>query len=117
MSFFISEAWAQGGAPGGGAPAGGGAGGGLTSLIFLFVIFIVFYFLLIRPQAKRAKEHKKMVQELAKGDEIVTNGGLLGKITELGENFIIVEVADGVQVKLQRQSVAGLMPKGTIKTL
>ena len=87
----------------------------LTSFLPLILIFVVFYFLLIRPQQKRAKEHKNMVEALSKGDEVVTNGGLLGKITNVGENFVTVEVAAGTEVKVQKQSVATLMPKGTIK--
>jgi preprotein translocase subunit YajC len=83
----------------------------------LILIFVVFYFLLIRPQTKRAKEHKKMVEGLSKGDEVVTNGGLLGRITEVGENFVQVKVAENVEVKIQRQAVANLMPKGTSKEL
>ena len=108
MSFLISQAWAQGGTAA--SPASG-----FLSFVPLIVIFVVFYLLLIRPQMKRAKEHKKMVETLAKGDEVVTNGGLLGKITDIGENFISLEIADGVQVKVQRPSVAALMPKGTMK--
>jgi preprotein translocase subunit YajC len=108
MSFFISDAMAA-------APQG--QGDALTSLLPLVFIFIVFYFLLIRPQSKKAKEHKQMVEALAKGDEIVTNGGLLGRITKVGDNFVELEVADGVIVKVQRQAAASLMPKGTIKGL
>jgi preprotein translocase subunit YajC len=109
MDFLISNAWAEGGAQTQGDP--------IMSLLPLIVLFVIFYFLLIRPQAKRAKEHKKMVQSLAKGDEVATNGGVLGTIVEVGENFLVLEVADGVQVKLQRSAVATLFPKGTIKTL
>ncbi|MGD8617698.1 MAG: preprotein translocase subunit YajC [Gammaproteobacteria bacterium] len=108
MSFFISDAMAA-------APQG--QGDALTSLLPLVFIFIVFYFLLIRPQSKKAKEHKQMVEALAKGDEIVTNGGLLGRITKVGDNFVELEVAEGVTVKVQRQAAASLMPKGTIKGL
>jgi preprotein translocase subunit YajC len=108
MSFFISDAMAA-------APQG--QGDALTSLLPLVFIFIVFYFLLIPPQSKKAKEHKQMVEALAKGDEIVTNGGLLGRITKVGDNFVELEVADGVIVKVQRQAAASLMPKGTIKGL
>jgi len=108
MSFFISDAMAA-------APQG--QGDALTSLLPLVFIFIVFYFLLIRPQSKKAKEHKQMVEALAKGDEIVTNGGLLGRITKVGDNFIELEIAEGVTVKVQRQAAASLMPKGTIKGL
>jgi preprotein translocase subunit YajC len=108
MSFFISDAMAA-------APQG--QGDALTSLLPLVFIFIVFYFLLIRPQSKKAKEHKQMVEALAKGDEIVTNGGLLGRISKVGDNFVELEVAEGVTVKVQRQAAASLMPKGTIKGL
>ena len=104
MNFLISDAWAQ---------AGGDAGGGLFSLLPLGVIFILFYFLLIRPQQKRAKQHKEMVTALKKGEEIVTNGGLLGKVTDLDDNFITLEIASGLNAKVQRQSVAQVMPKGT----
>lgn len=107
MSFPISDAWA--------AAAPQGQADALMSFLPLILIFVVFYFLLIRPQAKRAKEHKQMVQALSKGDEVVTNGGLLGRVTAVGENFVEVQVAEGVQVKVQRQSIASLMPKGTIK--
>ena len=86
------------------------------SFLPLIIIFVVFYLLLIRPQMKRAKEHKKMVEALAKGDEIVINGGLLGRITEVGENFVTAEVAEGVRVRVQKHAVASLVPKGTAKS-
>jgi preprotein translocase subunit YajC len=108
MSFFISDAVAA-------APQG--QGDALTSFLPLIFIFVVFYFLLIRPQSKKAKEHKQMAEALAKGDEIVTNGGLLGRITKVGDNFVEVELSEGMTVKVQRQAVANLMPKGTIKGL
>ena len=108
MSFFISDAVAA-------APQG--QGDALTSFLPLIFIFVVFYFLLIRPQSKKAKEHKQMVEALAKGDEVVTNGGLLGRITKVGDNFVEVELGEGMTVKVQRQAVANLMPKGTIKGL
>ena len=107
MNFFISDAWAQA------APAG--QSDPLLSFLPLIFIFVVFYFLLIRPQSKKAKEHRQMVEALAKGDEVVTNGGLLGRITTVGDSFVEVEVADGMRVKVQRQAIASLMPKGTIK--
>ena len=109
MNFFISDALAA-------APSGG-PGDALTSFLPLIFIFIVFYFLLIRPQSKKAKEHKQMVEALAKGDEVVTNGGLLGRVTKVGDNFVELELAEGVTVKLQRGAVGSLMPKGTIKGL
>ena len=108
MNFFISDALAAG-------PES--AGDPLTSFLPLIVIFIVFYFLLIRPQTKKAKEHKKMVEAIAKGDEVVTNGGLLGRVVKVGDNFVELELAEGIIVKLQRQAVGNLMPKGTIKGL
>ena len=109
MSFFISDAMAQG------APAAPGGVPGMD-LLFFVVLILVFYFLLIRPQSKRAKEHKKMIEALAKGDEVVTSGGLLGKIRDIGESFVSVEVATGVEVKVQKHAIASLMPKGTIKS-
>ncbi|NBT29229.1 MAG: preprotein translocase subunit YajC [Gammaproteobacteria bacterium] len=104
MSFLISDAWAQ---------AGGEAGGSLFSLLPLVVIFILFYFLLIRPQQKRAKQHKEMVAALKKGEEIVTNGGLLGKVTDVEDNFVTIEIASDLNVRIQRQAIAQVMPKGT----
>ena len=108
MNFFISDAMAA-------DPVG--QGDPLTSFLPLIVIFVIFYFLLIRPQSKKAKEHKQLIEALAKGDEVVTNGGILGKIVKVGDNFIALEIAEGVNVKVQRQAVATVMPKGTIKEL
>jgi preprotein translocase subunit YajC len=97
------------------APAGAAQGGGLMTFLPLIIIFVIFYFLLIRPQSKRAKEHRDMVTKLAKGDEVITNGGMLGRIADLDENYLTVEIASGVAVKLQRQAVLQVLPKGTIK--
>lgn len=108
MSFFISQAWAAE-APGQPDP--------IMSFLPLILIFVVFYFLLIRPQQKRAKEHKAMVEALKKGDWVVTTGGLLGRVTDLGENFVRLQVAEGVEVKVQRPAVAALMPKDSVKEL
>lgn len=107
MNFFISDAWAQ---------IGGGGDGGLLSLLPLVLIFVLFYFLLIRPQQKRTKQHKEMTAAVAKGDEVITNGGTLGKVIQVDENFITLEVADGVNIKVQRQAVQLMMPKGTYKS-
>ncbi|MBT8051407.1 MAG: preprotein translocase subunit YajC [Gammaproteobacteria bacterium] len=107
MDFFIASAHAQDAA----TPQAG-----LMSFLPLIIIFVIFYFLLIRPQMKRAKEHKNLVAALSVGDEVVTNGGLLGKITKVGESFVTVEVGENVKVKLQRHAVASVMPKGTIKS-
>ena len=106
MDFLISSAYAQDASP----------QGGLMGFLPLILIFIVFYFMLIRPQMKRAKEHKRMVAELAKGDEVVTTGGLLGKITVLSDSFVTLELADNVSIKLQRHAVTQVMPKGTINS-
>lgn len=109
MNFLISDAYAQ---------QGGAAGGGFIEFLIMIVIFFaIMYFLIIRPQSKRAKEHKAMVDALSKGDEIVTNGGLVGKVTQVQENFIKVEISDGLQVGVQRQSVATVLPKGTMKDM
>ncbi|MDH3325357.1 MAG: preprotein translocase subunit YajC [Gammaproteobacteria bacterium] len=109
MDFFISAAHAEGAAPAGGVE-------GALGFIPLIVIFVIFYFLIIRPQVKRAKDHKKLTESVSKGDEVVTGGGLLGKVIDVNDNFVTLEVSDGVEVKIQRQSVSSLVPKGTIKT-
>ena len=106
MSFFISDAAAQ--------TAGGGTGS-LLNFLLMIALFVVFYLLLIRPQQKRQKEHKSMVEGLTKGDEVVTMGGLLGKVTATDENFLTVKIATNTEVKVQRQSVQAMMPKGTVK--
>lgn len=111
MDFLINSAHAAGGS---GAAAGGNP---LLSMLPLVVIFVIFWFLLIRPQQKRAKEHRKMVEALGVGDEIVTNGGLLGKVNKVGEQFLTVEIADGVEIRLQRHAVGQVLPKGTIKSV
>jgi preprotein translocase subunit YajC len=109
MDWLISTAAAQAqGAPG--QPSA------LMQFLPLVLIFVVFYFLLIRPQTKRAKEHRAMVAALETGAEVVTAGGILGKVTELGEQFVVIEIADGVRVKVQRHTITQVLPKGTIKT-
>jgi preprotein translocase subunit YajC len=107
MDFFISGAWAQS------APAGQSSSMGFLLMMGLF--FVIFYFMLIRPQSKRAKEHRSMLQALAAGDEVVTAGGILGRVIEVGEQFVTVEVADGIRLKIQKAQIQGLMPKGTLK--
>jgi preprotein translocase subunit YajC len=109
---FISSAFAQT------APAAAGGGDlmtSLTSMMPLVLMFVVLYFVMIRPQMKRQKEHKAMIDALAKGDEIATAGGLLGKVTQLDENNLSMEVASGVVVQLQRHAVVQVLPKGTVK--
>lgn len=109
MGFFISDAMAQSGPATQGSP--------LASLLPLVLIFVVFYFLLIRPQTKRAKEHRKMVEAMSVGDEVVTNGGIAGKVSKVGELYVHVEAAEGVTLKVQKHAIATILPKGTLKTL
>lgn len=108
MNFLISDAWALEAAP-------AQAQDPMSSLIFFGGLFVIMYFLLIRPQSKRMKEHKAMVAAVGKGDEVVTSGGVLGKVTAVGETFFTIEVANGVELKIQREAISALMPKGTIK--
>ena len=82
---------------------------------FLIAMFVLMYFLLIRPQQKRAKEHKKLLKELKKGDEVVTNGGVIGKVTSVDESFATIEISDGVIVKVKKQGINQKMPKGSVK--
>jgi preprotein translocase subunit YajC len=107
MDLFITPAWAQ--------AATGSGGNMLVNVLPLVLIFVVFYFLLIRPQTKRAKEHREMVGKLAAGDEVVTNGGILGRISEVGESFVTLDVAPSVAIRVQKFQIAQLMPKGTFK--
>jgi preprotein translocase subunit YajC len=97
------------------AAGGAAAGGGLTPFIMMAVFVVIFYFLLIRPQQKKQKEHQAMLGKLSAGDEIVTAGGILGRIIEVGDNFITLEIADNVRIKVQRFQVTSLVPKGTLK--
>jgi len=110
---LISSAYAQT------APAAAAAGGDLMSslggMLPLVLMFVVLYFIMIRPQMKRQKEHRAMIDALAKGDEIVTSGGMLGKVTRLADGYIHLEVASGVEVQVQRGAVAQVLPKGTVK--
>jgi len=107
--FFISSAQA----------ADAGASGPLPGMdIFIIIAFAaVFYFIVWRPQSKRAKEHKDLVTSLNKGDEVVTNGGMLGKITKVDDHYIVVEIADKIEIKVQKGAVASALPKGTIKSI
>lgn len=111
MHFLINNAWAATGGGGGGAHHGNP----ILQFLPLIVLLVLFYFLLIRPQMKRAKETRQMISSLSKGDEVVTSGGVAGRIIEVGENFLEIEIADGVTVKVQRQSVSSVLPKGTLK--
>src|SRR5690606_15877423 len=110
LNFFISPAIAQDGA----APPG-------PSPMFNFIILggfvVIFYFIIWRPQAKRAKEHKALMESIGKGDEVMTTGGILGKALKVDANYVVVEVADNVQLKMQKSSIAAVLPKGTIKSI
>lgn len=107
MSFFISDAMAAG------EPAQ--QGGGFQLVIMVAIFFAIMYFMIIRPQSKKAKEHNALLDALSKGDEIVTNGGILGKIAKLGDNFVELKVSDTSTIKIQRHAIAAVMPKGTMK--
>jgi len=108
--MWINSAYAQG--------AGAGAqGDGMISLIMIVLMFGVLYFLMIRPQMKRAKEHKSMLDALQKGDEVVTSGGVLGRITKIGENYVTVEIANNIEIQVQRPAIQLVLPKGTIKNI
>ncbi len=112
--MFISSAFAQT-APAATAAAGGGFQDSLMSMLPLVLMFGVLYFVMIRPQMKKAKEHKTMVDTLAKGDEVVTAGGMLGKVVKIGDNNLSLEIAEGVEIQIQRTAVAQVLPKGSIK--
>ncbi len=110
--MFISSAFAQT------APAAAGGGdmmSSLASMLPLLLMFVVLYFVMIRPQMKKQKEHRAMIEALAKGDEVVTAGGLLGRVSKMGDSFIGLELAEGVEVQVQRGSVVQVLPKGTMK--
>ena len=110
-AMLISPVWAQGAAP----AAGGGMG--MENFLLIGLMFVVLYFLMIRPQMKRAKEHKTMIEALQKGDEVVTAGGLLGRISRINENYATLEIADRVEIQVQRTAVQLVLPKGTIKNI
>jgi preprotein translocase subunit YajC len=107
---FISEAIAQTT-----APAAGGTESSLLGMLPLVLMFVVLYLVMIRPQMKRQKEHKAMIEALAKGDEVVTAGGMLGRVTKMGETYVSLEVGNNVEVQVQRSSVVQVLPKGTLK--
>ncbi len=104
--MLINEAWAQAAAPG---------GADLMSMLPIILMFVVLYFVMIRPQMKRAKEHKAMVEALQKGDEVIAAGGVLGKVTKVADNYVTIEIADKVEIRVQRPAVQLVLPKGTIK--
>ena len=105
--FLISDAMAEG--------ASSPAGGGYEMFIMVGIFFAIMYFMIIRPQSKRHKEHQKLIGSLSKGDEVETNGGMLGKITKVGDNSLQIEVSEGVTIKLQKNSISKVLPKGSLK--
>jgi len=107
---FISNAFAQG-------TAAGGVESNLMSFLPLILMFGVLYFIMIRPQMKRQKEHRNMLAAMAKGDEVVTNGGIVGKVTKVGEAYVGVEISEGTEITVQKASITTILPKGTIKSL
>jgi preprotein translocase subunit YajC len=109
MSLLVSDALAQG-------TPGSALGAGYSQIIILVALVAVFYFLLIRPQQKRMKDQQTMISRLSTGDEVVTTGGILGRITEVGDSFITLEISEGVRVKVQKAQVTQLVPKGTLKS-
>lgn len=109
MSFFISDALA--------APAAAAAQPGLEGMIFPVAILVFFYFLFIRPQSKKTKEQKEMLATLTKGTEVVTSGGILGKVSEVDDNFVKLEIGENTFIQIQRHAIANMMPKGTYKTV
>ena len=108
MDFFISAAHAQ--------ALGGASGPSIIGFLPLVMIIVVFYLFLVRPQNKRAKEQREMLSKIAQGDEVATTGGILGKVTAVGEQFLTLEIANGVNIKLQKHQVGQLLPKGTVKS-
>ena len=109
MNGLIPDAYAQ-------AAGGAAAGSQLAPLAMMVLFIVIFYFLLIRPQQKKAKEHQAMLGRLAAGDEVVTAGGMLGRVDDVGDSFATLEVADGVRLKVQKFQITSLMPKGTLKS-
>jgi preprotein translocase subunit YajC len=108
LDFLIAPAHAQAAAQ---QPGGFG-----MSLLFPILLIAVMYFLMIRPQMKRAKEHRAMLEKLARGDEVITNGGIAGTVAEIGDNFVTVEIASNVRIRVQRAAIASVLPKGTLKS-
>ena len=108
LDFLIPTAYAQ--------SAGGQPQGGFGMLVFPVILIAIMYFLMIRPQMKRQKEHKAMLDKLNRGDEVITSGGVAGTITDIGDNFVTVEIADNVRVRVQKGAIGNVLPKGTLKS-
>lgn len=110
MDFFISSAYAQ-------TADGASEPSAIFNLVFFGGFALIFYFLIWRPQSKRAKEHKELMSSLNKGDEVMTNGGILGKLTKVDDNYIVLQIADNVEIKLQKSAITAILPKGTLKSI
>jgi preprotein translocase subunit YajC len=110
--MLISNAWAQAAAPASQDPLGG-----LTGMLPIVLMFVVLYFMMIRPQMKRAKEQKAMIESLSKGDEVVTQGGIAGRITKVGDSYVHLEIAANIEIPVQKSAVSNVLPKGTLKAL
>jgi preprotein translocase subunit YajC len=108
VTVFISSAFAQ-------TASGGDMQSSFMSMLPLVLMFVVLYFVMIRPQMKRQKEHRLMIEAIAKGDEVATSGGVIGKVTKLGEGYVSLEIASGVEVQIQRSAIVQVLPKGTVK--
>ena len=108
MSFFISDAHAA---------SAQQASGGFEFLIMIVIFFAIMFFMIIRPQQKKAKEHTALLDSLSKGNEVVTNGGIIGKVTAIGDNLVEIKVAEGMNIRVQKHAVSAVMPKGTMKKL
>ena len=108
--MLISTAYAQ-------TAAASATGGGYEQILMMVAMFVVLYFIMVRPQMKRAKEHKSLVEALSKGDEVVTQGGIAGRITKVGDSFVSVEIADNVEVQVQKPAIQLVLPKGSLKSL
>lgn len=110
MSLFISDAMAAA------APAAQGQGGGMGSIVMLVGFVIIFYLLFWLPQSRRTKEHRTLISNLAAGDEVITSGGILGKIKKVGDDFITITIAENIDIKIQKPAISATVPKGTFKT-
>lgn len=111
MNFFVADAWAQG------SPSPGASGDFWIPVLIFSTIFLVYYLLAIRPRLKRHKERLRMLASVNKGDEIITNGGLLGRVLQVGDNFLLLELSEGMEVKVEKSAVSRVVPKGTAKSL
>jgi preprotein translocase subunit YajC len=107
---FISSAFAQ-------APASGGGGDPMSLTIIMILMFVVLWFIMVRPQMKRAKEHKALVEALQKGDEVIAAGGMVGRVTKIADAYVTLEIAENIEIVVQRQAVQTVLPKGTLKSL